>query len=99
MVVKFPPSQTQLTRTQHAALASLLARSSLFAKPEPRSMAEEEALALLVWLGRAIGGRSLMIERGDRPWHTPRARQRHLGWPRGHGHPRSHQGRAARRNG
>src|SRR5260370_8510961 len=35
MVVEFPSSQTRLTRAQHAALASLLARWDILVQPEP----------------------------------------------------------------
>jgi hypothetical protein len=67
MVVEFPSSRTRLTRAQHAALASLLARWDILARPEPRSAAEEEALLLLAHLRHAIDG-FILIDLEDDPW-------------------------------
>ena len=84
MIVEFPASKAQLTRAQHAALASLLARWDILARPEPRSTDEEEALLLLAHLRHAIDGFIRIELEGDR-WLAAESWQWRLEWLKEHG--------------
>ena len=84
MVVEFPSSTVRLTRAQHAALASVLARWDILVRVEPRSTDEEEALLLLTHLRHAIGG-FIGIEREDDPWLAAGSWQYRLEWLKEHG--------------
>jgi hypothetical protein len=80
MVAEFPSSTARLTCAQHAAMASLLARWDILARPEPRSRNEEEALLLVAHLEYAIGGGFILIDRENDPWFAAESWQRRLDW-------------------
>ncbi len=79
MFVEFPLSQARLTRAQHAALASLLARWDILFRPEPRSADEEEAVLLLAHLRHAIDG-FIRIDLEDNPYLAAESWQWRLDW-------------------